>query len=213
MLPFNNDSLHPVNEPSEFKPIRIREIELSQPLSAISASDPVTGRLYGRGQALVRLHVEPLGFVDLAFDRNQDISAAEVARQVWDNLHNRIVAHLEQDGLPTVEVLSAAGLPIADVPQCVRDREVRLAQAPFVSVVIATHDRPATLAVTLDSLLALDYPRLETIVVDNAPSTPATADLIANAYRDRPMPVRYVREDEPGLGQRTPEPWRRCRPQ
>jgi glycosyltransferase involved in cell wall biosynthesis len=50
----------------------------------------------------------------------------------------------------------------------------------------------------LRALLALDYPRYEIIVVDNAPSTSATADFIRQTYRDVPQ-VRYVREDRPGL--------------
>ena len=150
--------------------------------------------------ALVRLHTEPLGLIDLAFDGEEDLGAAGIARQVWANLGDRIVAHLREDRLPPAENLSAAGLPVADVPQCLRAREARLADAPFASIVIATHDRPASLAVTLDSLMSLNYPRYEIIVVDNAPSSSATADLIASAYRDGPAPVRYLREDEPGLG-------------
>jgi GT2 family glycosyltransferase len=44
----------------------------------------------------------------------------------------------------------------------------------------------------------LNYPNYEILVVDNAPSTPATADLMKQTYSDISQ-VRYVREDRPGL--------------
>lgn len=76
--------------------------------------------------------------------------------------------------------------------------EVFPAEAPFVSVIVATRDRTASLAACLDSLLALDYPNYEIIVVDNAPRTGATADFTRQTYGDSAR-VRYVREERPGL--------------
>ena len=63
---------------------------------------------------------------------------------------------------------------------------------PLVSVVVCTYNRSAGLARTLDSLLKLDYPALEIIVVDNR-STDDTADVV------RRYPVRYLREERPGV--------------
>nr|WP_240981987.1 MULTISPECIES: glycosyltransferase family 2 protein [unclassified Streptomyces] len=70
------------------------------------------------------------------------------------------------------------------------------AAPPPASVVVATRERPDSLARALDSLLAQDHPDHELIVVDNAPRTSATRDLVREKYPDR---VRYVREDRPGL--------------
>jgi GT2 family glycosyltransferase len=67
---------------------------------------------------------------------------------------------------------------------------------PRASVVVATRDRSASLLRCLDSLLALDYPDYEVVVVDNAPATSATQRLIAARY---PCEVRYVVEGRPGL--------------
>ena len=64
---------------------------------------------------------------------------------------------------------------------------------PPISVIVCTRDRTELLERCLDGLLGLDYPEYEIIVVDNAPSTDATARLAAK------FPVRYVREDQPGL--------------
>lgn len=68
----------------------------------------------------------------------------------------------------------------------------------MISVIVCTRDRAEKLAACLPSLLALQYPLYEVIVVDNAPRTTATADLIASHYSDEPK-VRYIREDKPGL--------------
>jgi len=74
-----------------------------------------------------------------------------------------------------------------------------LTNAPFVSVIVATRERPDSLALCLISLLALRYPRYEIIVVDNAPRTSATAELIQKLSHETSH-VRYVREDHPGVG-------------
>ncbi|MFF9204224.1 glycosyltransferase [Streptomyces sp. NPDC014986] len=67
---------------------------------------------------------------------------------------------------------------------------------PFVSVVVATRERAGQLARALDSLLAQEHPRFEVVVVDNAPSTGATRELVERKYGER---VRYVCEPVPGL--------------
>ena len=70
--------------------------------------------------------------------------------------------------------------------------------APFVSVVVATRDRPEALRRCLDSLERLDYPSFEIVVVDNCPSSGEAAEVVAGMHR-APSTVRYVREDSPGL--------------
>jgi GT2 family glycosyltransferase len=61
------------------------------------------------------------------------------------------------------------------------------------TVVVCTRDRTEMLRACLDSLVAANDGSGEIIVVDNAPSSNAT-ELLAAAY-----PVRYVREERPGL--------------
>ncbi|WP_329471930.1 glycosyltransferase [Streptomyces sp. NBC_01723] len=67
---------------------------------------------------------------------------------------------------------------------------------PSVSVVVATRERADQLARALDSLLAQDHPDFEIVVVDNAPVTGETRELIERKYGER---VRYVCEPVPGL--------------
>ncbi|WP_173265163.1 glycosyltransferase [Streptomyces pacificus] len=64
------------------------------------------------------------------------------------------------------------------------------------SVIVATRERPGALGRALASLLAQDHPDFEIVVVDNAPLTGATRELVERKYGGR---VRYVREPVPGL--------------
>lgn len=176
-------------------PARILEIELAQPLPAIAACDE-QGRSYQRALCVVRLHTQPLGVVEFQFDE-QGVSAAHCAQQVWQRLHGQINEHLRQDALPPITELTPLGQPVS-APRCVQEREEFLAHAPFVSVIVPTHDRPETVAACVRSLLALCYPRYEVIVVDNAPATEGTVECIREISQDTPQ-VRYLREDRPGV--------------
>ncbi|MGC0205546.1 glycosyltransferase [Streptomyces levis] len=69
-------------------------------------------------------------------------------------------------------------------------------ELPYASVVVATRERAGQLARALDSLLAQDHPRFEVVVVDNAPVTSETRELVERKYAER---VRYVCEPVPGL--------------
>ncbi len=70
------------------------------------------------------------------------------------------------------------------------------APRPPVSVVLCTRDRPEQLRVAVESLLDQEYPTFEVVVVDNAPATAATADLIRELADPR---LRHVTEPRPGL--------------
>ena len=67
---------------------------------------------------------------------------------------------------------------------CARARQAFLWRLPFVSVVVATRDRPQSIAACLRSLGALEYPRFEVIVVDNVPTSGGRA-----SWCSKPPPV------------------------
>jgi len=188
-----------VEQASNFEPMRIIEVEIGQPLPDISAHDENTGQSYRRARCLVRLHTQPLGLVELELEEGR-VSPEEYAAHFWQALGEQINAHLRQDGLPEVAGLSARGLFSSRIPACLEERARFVAQAPFVSVIVPTRDRPEQVRRCLQSLLALHYPRYEIIVVDNAPGSRATAELIQQTYSDVPQ-VHYVREDCPGSSQ------------
>lgn len=68
------------------------------------------------------------------------------------------------------------------------------ARLPRATIAVCTRDRTEDLARCLEALMALPDDGQEVLVVDNAPATTATHDLVARYPR-----MRYVREDRPGL--------------
>ncbi|MFJ1648875.1 glycosyltransferase [Streptomyces sp. NPDC088258] len=105
-----------------------------------------------------------------------------------------------REGEDPAEVLTAAFLarPVnAAVPPAAASAAARTAAAlPPTTVVVATRERAGQLARALDSLLAQDHPDFRVLVVDNAPVTTATRDLIETRYAGR---VDRVTEPRPGL--------------
>ncbi|WP_416983136.1 glycosyltransferase [Streptomyces sp. T028] len=103
-----------------------------------------------------------------------------------------LLAHVPEGADPKTVLRAAAlaeGSRYADGPPVA-------VSVPSTTVVIATRERSEQLAHALDSLLAQDHPGFEIVVVDNAPVTDATRELVARKYAER---VRYVTEPVPGL--------------
>lgn len=69
---------------------------------------------------------------------------------------------------------------------------------PSVSLVVCTRNRADELADCLRALGRLDYPALEIVIVDNAPSDEATLHCFRETVGDD-VRFRYVREPVPGL--------------
>lgn len=76
------------------------------------------------------------------------------------------------------------------------DAVLTASRLPLVSVVLCTKDRPDMLAVALGSVLAVDYPHLDVVVVDNAPSDDGTERFLSGLDDPR---VRRVLEPVAGL--------------
>ena len=133
-------------------------------------------------------------------------SAEAQALAGYSGLHALVRAHGQPVGVVTLTGLTEPVLPAVQLAAAVQAQvgETLLGQMlpcppteaalPPLSVVVCTRDRTAQLADCLAALHRLDYPQLEIVVVDNAPATPETAQLVANDSF-----VRYEREDRPGL--------------
>jgi GT2 family glycosyltransferase len=169
-------------------PLGVLDIELSASLPSFPAREPRSS--LQTVLALVRFHTHPLGTAVFQVPP-EGLSNGEVAHAVFDQLGSRIAAHAEVDGAGT---RTSRG----DVPRCLQRRAKVLAAPPPVSVIVATRDRTASLERCLRSLLQLDYPSYDIVVVDNAPSTDATAQLIRTRFAHKG--VQYVCESRPGLG-------------
>jgi GT2 family glycosyltransferase len=180
----------------EFEPIRLVDVELEHGVPPLPARAE-DSRRYRHARTLVRLHGCVLGIVPLELGE-EGLSAEEHAAGLWRSLGRMIEAHLARDGLPPIDALPVDGLGNGDVPGCVERRDAFRARAPFATVVIATRDRPEPLSDCLKALSELDYPQFEIVVVDNAPSSDATRDLVAEQMGHLSN-LRYVREERPGL--------------
>ncbi|NJM62548.1 MAG: glycosyltransferase [Oscillatoriales cyanobacterium RU_3_3] len=150
-------------------PAKLIEVEFSEPINPIKGLER-----YEKIRILVRYRGLPVHWAEMYNSPWQAIIPAEKVRsaifeQVGDKLAKLILA--EQLGLKT-----EPNYPL-----------------PPISVVICTRDRTDLLEGALAAILAVDYPNREIIVVDNAPSTTSTAELVAR------LPIRYVKEERPGL--------------
>jgi GT2 family glycosyltransferase len=176
-------------------PTHVLEIELSQPLPILNAFDQEIQ--YQCALCLIRFHTQPLGTIQLQFQTDA-LLPEDYAPIIWNTCKEALLRHLQQDGLPLVDTLCVEGLPYYDVPRCIAEREQFLAEAPYVSIIVPTRERPERLAVCIDAMMELRYPHYEIIIVDNTPITQATADLVQKRYQHVPN-MRYVREDRPGI--------------
>lgn len=178
-----------------FQPTVILDVDLAAPIPPICQVSE-SGRRYRRALSLVRLHSYALGIVDIDIG-GSGLPAGAHAAEIWSTLDGAINAHLAADGLAPLSALPLDGITRRGIPACIETR-ARVVRDPLtITVVIATRERPDTLAECLSSVLASDYSDFDVIVVDNAPSSTATRELVETRYRD--APVRYVREDIPGL--------------
>jgi GT2 family glycosyltransferase len=174
-------------------PARVFDVELSEPVPLIDSPVRPDGSRYGGALVLIRLHGQPLGTLELDLSGGA-ADPALVARLIWQKLQAPISDHLLRDGLPPVGALGEEGLGSEDVPACRRFDD---AASSFVSVVISTHERPGPLAACIASILRAEYPKFELLVVDNAPRTAATREMVSQRFGDDPR-VRYLIEPRPG---------------
>jgi len=149
--------------------IKLLEIEFSEPINPIRGLEN-----YEKIRILVRYRGVPLEWVEISNNPWLAIIPGERVRstivaQIGKELTKAILG--EQLGLQT-----KPNYPL-----------------PPISVVICTRDRTDLLKGALEAILAIDYPHREIIVIDNAPSNTSTAELVAR------LPVRYVKEERPGL--------------
>jgi glycosyltransferase involved in cell wall biosynthesis len=159
----------------------------------LAAAPAITGvHPYGgqpRARVLVRLHGDPVGYVDVPV-AGAGPYAAEAARAGRDRHAAAIAAHLGSEGVdwaPGDEVPPpAAGCPGLATP----DTEV--------TVVVCTRDGGEALAGCLERLAALTHPHLELLVVDNAPTDDDTRRVV-EGFAARDPRFRHLVEPRPGL--------------
>lgn len=177
-------------------PTRVVELELENGTLSLPTSLTSAGEPYGAARVIVRLHGKPLGLLELELAHGV-LDSDDISRRVWSELEPKIAEHLRRDGVADLAAYGERVPPISN-PPCLEARERARVSGRPVSIVIATHDRPDGLARTLKSVIELDYSSFEVVVVDNAPTTSETREMLQRDFGDVPN-LRYVGEDVPGL--------------
>ena len=151
---------------SGFEPTWVTEIEVSEPLRELRAP----AETYTRARVLLRDTAEPVAFIDVELNA--------------------------QGVLPATELERAVRAKLAEAGEAITvDREAPRAPG-LITVVICTHDRPEMIENAIASILRLEDTDFELLIVDNAPSTDATARVVESVDDDR---LRYVCEPEASL--------------
>lgn len=166
--------------------MKLISVDLEHPLPDIRPAGP--GELW----ALVRLHGQPLGLLNL--DRSRSYTTGDLGRLIVERFSGSILEHLVEDGLTRVD-LSWIGEAVGSFPKrCPQDEADR--RCPLVTVAVCSRDRPERLAECLLALDRLQYPadRLDIVVVENAATTDVAKGVVAGYPR-----MRYVHEPRPGL--------------
>jgi GT2 family glycosyltransferase len=164
--------------------IKVSDLEMSRPLTGFTGLQG-----YAKMWLYLRWHGRPFAklIVPVRGDRctPEDI-ARELKEQHYAPWFREILGQGVLHGLPASEWNPARLLELEPLPH---------ANPPTISVVVCSRDRSEDLALCLESLRKLESRPLEFLVIDNAPQTNATRELVERSYPE----VRYVLEPRPGL--------------
>ncbi len=170
-------------------PVFLTDVELSRPLPTLTG----LGR-YHAVRVLVRLHQQPVGVVMYPLKGCDHLSAMTLAEEISTRLTDAIVTRLA-DGVLRQPISERAEAP--DIRRLLQESPTDVSpELPSITVAVCTRDRVCDLAACLEAIERLEYPgTMDVLVVDNAPSTDQTRELLASRFAS----VRYVREPRPGL--------------
>ncbi|MGH3249216.1 MAG: glycosyltransferase family 2 protein [Trebonia sp.] len=182
-------------------PTRVIEVELTAPLPRLDHDGH-----YGRAWILVRLYTEPIGVCVVTLPR-EGIDPDALAALVWAQLNGAVAERFAAAGLTAPAALAGSGLVGLEADPdgwpFLRRRAAALADAPFISVVVCTRDRPDQIKQCLSRLAKQKYPRYEVVVVDNAPTSDALLKVVEGQVAEGPAGAgakfRYCVEPRPGL--------------
>lgn len=149
-------------------PTAIRQVDLGRPLADVAVPAG-----YDRCMLIFRLHGQPVGRAWIATTGDM-LEAAKV--------HDAASAL----GPDAARAWAEQWLDFDERP--------RRGVAPTLAVAVCTRERPDDLARALEAISRLEPAPHEILVVDNAPATPATREVVA-----RFPAVRYVLEPRQGL--------------
>lgn len=191
-----DESINPTAE--EWRPWQVIDIDLAEPVPTLYAKDN-RGRITGGVWLLLRVFTEPVGSLRLEFE-TEELRPETIVRSVPASVAALIRDRLREANAPVAD--GANGLPITGcrpgrVPQFLRRRHAVLESGPEVTAVVCTRDHPEGLSRCLRSLQGQSYPRKRILVVDNAPASQASREVVRAMQGS--VAIRYVCEPAPGL--------------
>lgn len=179
---------------ASFVPTWVGELDLADEVRDLVPPPDEDGRPYRRARLLARVHGTPIGFAALELEDGR-LDGERVRREVTDLLGGKVREHLAADGLPA-DGWDGGELPAAPDPRCTQPGPYPQRAIGLASVVVCTRDRAEILPQALRSILDSDHPQFEIVVVDNAPTTSDTRDVVDAIDDPR---IRYVLEPRGGM--------------
>jgi GT2 family glycosyltransferase len=169
--------------------VGLLDLDGSEPVRGVSG--PIGDR-HGLARIMIRMHRAPVGYVELPAAPANSLTerAASLAERA---LAEPLRRHEELDkaALDTSDPdgwLAAVSCPHRFPPSA----------GAGMTIIVCTRDRVAGLRGCLSSLQQVSYEPLEILVVDNAPTTDGTRELVT-ALADGDARIRYTCEPQPGL--------------
>ena len=155
---------------TEFRPVAVIDAELTDELPDIVPPDG--GTPWRAGLIIGRVHGIPIGQVEVPLPEGG--ASSEYLRSAVDAaLGSAVLQHVTADAELAADNPVAVGMANSarvsgQDPSCVMERRRALLDAPMLSVIVPTRDRPEQVRACVRSILACEYPRdrFEVLVVD-----------------------------------------------
>jgi cellulose synthase/poly-beta-1,6-N-acetylglucosamine synthase-like glycosyltransferase len=145
--------------------IQVFEIELTGKIDPI-----IVDKNYTNCRILIRYEKIPIGWIQFSYRNKRMITSEDVLAATKKQLDWSIIKNFLTIGKEAVQ----------DEPRI-----------HPISIVVCTRNRTHFLSECIRSLLKLNYPAYEIIIIDNAPGNDDTKNLVEG------FPVRYVKEAGP----------------
>jgi glycosyltransferase involved in cell wall biosynthesis len=180
--------------------VAVVDVELTEQLPDIVP--PENGPPWRAALIVGRVHGVPVGQVELPLPEDGSISAhlrpaldaALGAAALQHMTGDAEIAACKPEAADRTTTASTSG----QEPPCAAQRRRALQDAPMLSVIVPTRDRPEQILACVRSILACEYPldRFEVLVVDNVPRDGRTRAAVTTLAESGP--VHYFIEDQPG---------------
>jgi len=196
-----------VTDKQDEAPVQVIDIgELAAPcmLADIDVAERIPHRISATPEepmrhlwVLVRVHTEPIGIVMMAMP-SEGLSQSQIVDGITQALGQELRSKASEVGADWPPADLTGPLAATRPSPFLASRAALLDQAPELTVVVCTRERPAALTRCLESLTVQAYPRFSILIVDNAPVSDQTRQIVAS-FASGQIPINYVVEPRIGV--------------